>query len=273
MLSSRGSSQPRDWTQVFLIAGRFFTIWATWETKNTGVGSLSLLQGNFPTQESIRSLLHCSWILYQLSYPESPISGLLHSEYSFCSYSILFHVCAKSLSVVLDSLQPTGLWPPRFLYPRDFSGKNIGVGCHTLLQGIFLSQGVHPHLQLLHCRWILYHWDTREAHCFMFLQSVFYSLPLCIIPLKVYAGICLSFTCQWIFKLFHIFGLYQESFCEHSFINIYVEILFYFFFLGEYTWNITGSLLYFQGTLILFSKMVVPLSHDNFSYNLLGNRI
>ena len=31
MLSSRGSSQPRDWTQVSSIAGRFFTSWATRE--------------------------------------------------------------------------------------------------------------------------------------------------------------------------------------------------------------------------------------------------
>ena len=36
--------------------------------KNTGMGSLSLLQGIFPTQESNRGLLHCRWILYQLSY-------------------------------------------------------------------------------------------------------------------------------------------------------------------------------------------------------------
>ena len=36
--------------------------------KNTGVGSLSLLQGIFPTQESNWGLLHCRWILYQLSY-------------------------------------------------------------------------------------------------------------------------------------------------------------------------------------------------------------
>ena len=35
--------------------------------KNTGVGSLSLLQGIFPTQESNWGLLHCSQILYQLS--------------------------------------------------------------------------------------------------------------------------------------------------------------------------------------------------------------
>ena len=36
--------------------------------KNTGVGSLSLLQQIFPTQELNRGLLHCRWILYQLSY-------------------------------------------------------------------------------------------------------------------------------------------------------------------------------------------------------------
>ena len=35
--------------------------------QNTGVGSLSLLQGIFPTQESTRGLLHCRWILNQLS--------------------------------------------------------------------------------------------------------------------------------------------------------------------------------------------------------------
>ena len=40
--------------------------------QNTGVGSLSLLQGVFPTQESNRSLPHCMWILYQLSHKGSP---------------------------------------------------------------------------------------------------------------------------------------------------------------------------------------------------------
>ena len=38
------------------------------KTMNTGVDSLSLLQGIFPTQESKQSLLHCKQILYQLSY-------------------------------------------------------------------------------------------------------------------------------------------------------------------------------------------------------------
>ena len=33
-------------------------------------------------------------------------------------------------------------------------GKNIGVGCHALIQGIFSTWGLKP--GLLHCRWILY---------------------------------------------------------------------------------------------------------------------
>ena len=40
--------------------------------KSTGVGSLSLLQGIFPTQESNQGLLLCRQNLYQLSYEGSP---------------------------------------------------------------------------------------------------------------------------------------------------------------------------------------------------------
>ena len=40
--------------------------------KNTGVGSLSLLQGIFLTQELNWGLLHCRWIFYQLSYQGGP---------------------------------------------------------------------------------------------------------------------------------------------------------------------------------------------------------
>ena len=45
----------------------------------------------------------------------------------------------------------------------DFPGKNTGVGCHALLQGIFLTQELNLCLlQLLHYRCILYHGATRE---------------------------------------------------------------------------------------------------------------
>ncbi|KAI4579072.1 hypothetical protein MJG53_000945 [Ovis ammon polii x Ovis aries] len=45
--------------------------------KNTGMHSLSLLQWTFPTQELNRGLLHCRWILYQLSYQGSPLSSAI----------------------------------------------------------------------------------------------------------------------------------------------------------------------------------------------------
>ena len=40
--------------------------------QNTDVGSLSLLQGIFPSQWSNPGLLHCRWILYQLNHKGSP---------------------------------------------------------------------------------------------------------------------------------------------------------------------------------------------------------
>ena len=63
-------------------------------------------------------------------------------------------VSVLSRSVVSNSLQPHGVQPARLLPPWHFLGKNTGVGCHFLLQGIFLTQGLN--LGLLHYRWILY---------------------------------------------------------------------------------------------------------------------
>ena len=56
-------------------------------------------------------------------------------------------MCAHAQSC-LTLLQPHGLQPNRLLWPWDFPGKNTGVGCHLLLQGIFLTQG--SNLRLLH---------------------------------------------------------------------------------------------------------------------------
>ena len=49
-------------------------LYSPWNSpgQNTGVGSLSLLQGIFPTQGLNPGLLHCRWILYQLSHKGSP---------------------------------------------------------------------------------------------------------------------------------------------------------------------------------------------------------
>ena len=47
-------------------------------------------------------------------------------------------------SVVFASWQPYGPQPMRLLCPWDSPGKNTGVGCHALLQGIFPTQGSNP---------------------------------------------------------------------------------------------------------------------------------
>ena len=104
--SSRRSSHLKDWTHVSYVSCilhwqvGFFTASATWEAheseseshsvlsdslrlhelyspwnspgQTTGVCSLSLLQGIFPTQGSNRGLPHCRQILYQLSHKGSP---------------------------------------------------------------------------------------------------------------------------------------------------------------------------------------------------------
>ena len=54
----------------------------------------------------------------------------------------------------------------------DSPGKNTGVGCHALLQGIFLTQELNP--GLLHCRWILYclsHQESIHIHTYMHIHG------------------------------------------------------------------------------------------------------
>ena len=53
-----------------------------------------------------------------------------------------------------DSFRPPELQPTRLLCPWNSQGMNTGVGCHSLLQGIFPIQGSNPGLP--HCRQILY---------------------------------------------------------------------------------------------------------------------
>ena len=70
--SSRGSSQLRDPTRSSALQVDSKLPELPGKLKNTGVGSLPLLHGNFPNQESNWGLLHCRQILYQLSYQGRP---------------------------------------------------------------------------------------------------------------------------------------------------------------------------------------------------------
>ena len=68
---------------------------------------------------------------------------------------------SESHSVVSSSLQPHGLWPTRLLCPWNSPGKNSGMGCHSLLQGIFLTQGLNPCLPC--CRQTFFHLSHQDA--------------------------------------------------------------------------------------------------------------
>ena len=66
-------------------------------------------------------------------------------------------IITHSYSLMSNSTKSTG-----FLCPWNSRSKNTGVSGHSLLQGIFLMQG--SNLAFLHCRQILNHWASREAH-------------------------------------------------------------------------------------------------------------
>ena len=69
-----------------------------------------------------------------------------------------------SFSVVSNSLRPHGLYPARLLWSWNSPGKNTGVGIHSLLQGIFLTQGSNPGFP--HCGQILCHLSHQGSPAF-----------------------------------------------------------------------------------------------------------
>ena len=67
----------------------------------------------------------------------------------WCSLPSLSGPCVL-VTVMSNSLWIYGLWPARLLCPWISIGQNTRVGCHSLLQGIFPTQGLNP--CLLNCR-------------------------------------------------------------------------------------------------------------------------
>ena len=89
-------------------------LYSLWNSpgQNTGVGSLSLLQGIFPTQESNQYLLLCWRIIYQLSYlPQVYI------------YSLLF----EPPSPRAPHPTPLGWYRPGFEFPEPYSNFPLAV--------------------------------------------------------------------------------------------------------------------------------------------------
>ena len=81
-------------------------------------------------------------------------------------------LCVLSCSVVA-SLRPRG--PTRLLCPWGFPSKNTRVDSHSLLHGIFPTQGSNP--GLLHCRWD-FHSLSHQGSLVYSVSSVKYSKSL-----------------------------------------------------------------------------------------------
>ena len=81
--------------------------------------------------------------------------NLLASRHCVKEWDQFFLLCLHAVaSVMSDSLRPSELYPARFFCPWDSLDKNIGVRCHTLLQGIFLAHGSNV------CLFCFLHWQV-----------------------------------------------------------------------------------------------------------------
>ena len=92
---------------------------------------------------------------------------VVDTEYEQRLVPVRYRYAMLICSVMSDSLQPMDCSPPGSSVHGDSPGKNTGVGCSTLLQGIFPIQGSNPGPP--QCRQILNHlsrqgspWDTVD---------------------------------------------------------------------------------------------------------------
>ena len=126
-----------------------------------------------------KSLVTGSWSMYVISmFRRSQIPDLnVLLSYGFWIDSLPVGACLVAHSVMFDSLRPHGLWPTRLLCPWDSPGKNTGMGCHSLLQRIFLIQGSKLGPPALQADSV---WATRDAQSLLEVCSkVWYGSDSC----------------------------------------------------------------------------------------------
>ena len=116
-------------------------------------------------------------------------------------------------------------------------GKNTEVGCHALLQGIFLTPGSNP--TLLHCRWILYHLSHQGSPFLILIYIIiivtlrailiynFNLINIWILILKLSSYFCIfyifllqiAFVCSTFPSTFLKLGIWRHTVCVISFIH------------------------------------------------------
>ena len=152
----RGSSRPRDWTQVSSTAGRRFILWATSEAHTYILDPTLYYQ--YCLHHEYSFLFSYFPVIYLFPFTFLQDNFLLALLFRIIFLLLKGCVCSVS-SVMYNSLQPYRQQPSRLLWPWGSLGKNTGVGCQTLLQKIFPSQGSNLCLLPVFCigKWALYH--------------------------------------------------------------------------------------------------------------------
>ena len=85
------------------------------------------------------------------------LSGVAKTDSQTISYKYGHSENMHSPHIMCACSVVSVLFNPLLLCPQDSPDKNTRVGCHSLFQGIFLTQGSNPCLlHLVHCRKILY---------------------------------------------------------------------------------------------------------------------
>ena len=97
--------------------------------------------------------------LCDASMKPSPKDNSFTVKAEFPAYRFKYHCYCAVLCLVTPSCltlcNPLDCSPPGSSVHGDSPDKNTRMGCHSLLQGIFPTQGLNPGLR--HCRQILYH--------------------------------------------------------------------------------------------------------------------
>ena len=124
------------------------------------------------TDTQVKHTFPLSTFYHPLTLHWCLLLGVLKWEHILLTYSESSQKgMGVSHSVMSDSLRAHGLQPARLLCPSNSPGKNTGVGCHSFLQGISLTQG--SNLSLLHCRQILYHLSHKGSPAILPLSFLF----------------------------------------------------------------------------------------------------
>ena len=99
-------------------------------------------------------------------------------------------------------LRPQGLQPARLLCPWNSPGKDTKEGGHSLIKGIFLTQGLN--LGVLHCRQILYHLSCQGSPS-IHLLSIYLSI---IYQFIYHPSVYLSISVNHLYTYNHLSSIY-----------------------------------------------------------------